>query len=66
MEELGKTGETLEREALASLKARAASWLEVSVKLGWFKKLPLQSAATTSWPRSGSWTWTSWAKRSGG
>src|SRR6185295_4706059 len=45
MEELGKKDETLEREALANLKARAGSWQEVSVKLGWFKKQRLQICA---------------------
>ena len=42
IEQLGKTDQTLEREALANLKLRAGSWQEVSVKLGWFKKLRLQ------------------------
>ena len=45
LEQLGKTDEIVEREALANLKARAGSWQEVSVRLGWFKKLRLQICA---------------------
>ncbi len=42
LEGLGKSEDAVEREALTNLRARPASWQEISVKLGWFKKLRLQ------------------------